>query len=216
MKSKKINFENMKIIDISWPITKNCTEYKNKKTVQFEFLKNFDQDNVRDSIITLGSHTGTHIDAPAHFLENGKTIDQINLEKFIGKAKVLDLTHVQEKITEQNLDQFYIVKDDIILLKTKNSLLSETQNFEPNFVYLEKSGAEFLAKKEVKTVGIDYLGIERNQPDHETHKILLEKEIVIIEGLRLKDATEKEYFFYCLPIFTVGLEAAPARAILIK
>jgi len=218
-KSKKINLKIMKIIDISWPISKNCTEYKNKNTVKFEFLKNFDQgdkDNVRDSVITLNSHVGTHVDAPAHFLKHGKTIDQINLEKFIGKAKILDLTYVQEKITELDLNQFYIVKNDIILLKTKNSLISETQNFVPDFVYLEKSGAEFLAQKEIKTVGIDYLGIERNQPEHETHKILFEKEIVIIEGLRLKNATEKEYFFYCLPIFTVGLEAAPARAILIK
>ena len=206
----------MKIIDISWPITENITEYKNKKTVKFELTKTFSENGVRDSIITLGSHTGTHVDAPAHFLDNGESINQIKLEKLIGKAKVLDLTSIKEKITEQDLKQFNIEKDDIILLKTKNSLLSPIQKFYPDFVYLDKSGAKFLKDKQIKAVGIDYLGIERNQPEHETHKLLLESGIYIIEGLRLKDAIEQDYNFICLPIFTINLEAAPARTILME
>ena len=206
----------MQIIDISWPITENTTEYKDKKTVKFTQTKNFPQDNSRDSIITLGSHTGTHIDAPSHFLEKGETTDKIDLATLIGDCRVLDLTHVEEKITKQDLEKFEIQKDDIILLKTKNSSISPTEKFNTNFVYLEKSGAKFLADKKIKCVGIDYLGIERSQPEHETHKILMENNIPIIEGLRLEKAKEKTYFFCCLPIFVKNLEASPSRAILIE
>jgi len=194
----------MKIIDISWPINNNITEYKDRKTI-----------NISEKIITLHPHTGTHIDAPAHFLKNGKTIDQIDLNRLIGKCRVLDFTEIEEKITEKDLEKHDIKKDEIILLKTKNSDLTITQKFDANFVYLEKSGAEFLVKKEIKSVGIDYLGIERDQPNHETHKTLLENDILIIEGLRLKNVEAKGYFFYCLPIYLENLDSAPARAILL-
>jgi arylformamidase len=205
----------MKIIDISWPITPNITEYKDRKTLKLEKYKEFEKDNVRETLITIHTHTGTHIDSPAHFLKDGKALDQLDLNKLMGECKILDLTSIEKKITKQDLEKFDIQKDEIILLKTKNSNLDPTEKFNPNFVYLEKSGAEFLASKKIKSVGIDYLGIERNQPNHETHKILLENEIPVIEGLRLKHITQKTGFFYCLPLFLPTLEAAPCRAILI-
>ena len=206
----------MKIIDISWPITQNITEYKDRKTLKLEKIKEYSKDNVSETLITIHSHTGTHVDAPEHFLGNKKTIEQIELNKLIGECKVLDLTNIEEEITKSDLEKFDIQTNDIILLKTKNSNLSATDKFNPNFVYLEKSGAQYLADKKIKCVGIDYLGIERNQPNHETHKILLENDIYIIEGLRLKDVNNKKYMFYCLPILIKGLDAAPARTILIK
>jgi len=190
----------MKIIDISWPISQDSTEYKDK----------------RDSVIKLNVHAGTHIDAPAHFIKNGKTIDKVDLNKVCGSCQVLDLTDVEEKITQKDLKKFNIKPNEIILLKTKNSNLAETGLFYPDFVYLEKTGAGYLADKKVKAVGIDYLGIEKNQPNHETHKILMKQDIPIIEGLRLKNIQAKNYFFYCLPLLLKNLEAAPARAILLN
>lgn len=204
------------IIDISWPITPDMTSYKNNKPVNFTHEKNFADHQVCDSKITLNSHTGTHIDAPSHFLANGVTIETISLQSLVGPCRVLDLTHVENKITNQDLKTFDIQADEIILLKTKNSLLENTAPFDTKFVYLDKTGAQFLADKKIKTVGIDYLGIEREQPDHETHCILFEQRITIIEGLRLMETIGGEsYILYCLPLAVNGLEAAPARAILI-
>ena len=206
----------MKIIDISWPITEKITEYKNKGTVKFNHFAIYQNRGFEESTICFGTHTGTHIDAPRHFIEDGKTIDQLPLEKFMGPCLVLDLTHVEEKITKEGLEKFAIKPGQIILLKTKNSLLEANAQFEPNFIYLDASGAEYLASLNIKTVGIDYLGVERNQAGHPTHKALLSKDIPIIEGLRLKDIIPKEYTFICLPLKLENLEAAPCRCILIE
>ncbi|MBD3231987.1 cyclase family protein [Candidatus Dependentiae bacterium] len=206
----------MEILDISWPISENITEYKNRKTVELKNIKNYQKDGVSETMIKFHSHTGTHVDACEHFLGNKKTVDQIDLQNLIGKCKVLDfITLEEDKITKSDLEKFEINKNDIILLKTKNSEFNPTDKFNPNFVYLDKSGAQFLADKKIKCVGIDYLGIERNQTNHETHKILLQNNIPIIEGLRLKNAIKKEYTLYCLPILIQVIDAAPARAILV-
>lgn len=207
----------MKIYDISWPISPAITEYKDKKTVVFEEIRNINRDGVRETAITLSSHTGTHIDAPSHFFKDGKTIDEIALDRFIGNAVVLDLIMVQEEITWDDLEAQgdKINKDQIILFKTVNSDLDENEKFTPHFVYLHESGAQYLVEKKVKAVGIDYLGIERSQPDHDTHKTLMHNDILVIEGLRLEAVPAGNYEMYCLPLYVIGLEAAPARAILI-
>ncbi|MBU4269652.1 cyclase family protein [Candidatus Dependentiae bacterium] len=205
----------MEIIDISWPITQSITEYKNKKYINIVQASDFKHDKVREKLITIHSHTGTHIDAPSHFLHHGKSLDQLDLSKFYGPCKVFDLSDIKEKITDKDLEKFNINENDIILLKTKNSVLHENINFTENFVYLDKSGAQYLANKKIKTFGFDYLGIERNQPEHNTHLFLLEAEIPIIEGLRLKDVIEDEYILCCFPILIKEADGAPARAILI-
>lgn len=204
----------MKVIDISWPISAEMTAYKDRKVVQLDAIKAFEKDGVRESIITIGSHTGTHIDAPSHFLKDGKTIDKIVLEKFIGECSVLDLSDVVDAITADHLSMYEIAPDDIILLKTMNSDYQPTDPFLKDFVYLDASGAQYLADQGVRAVGVDYLGIERNQPEHDTHTLLLQEEIPIIEGLRLAHVQEGYYSFICLPLAVQGIDGAPARAIL--
>ena len=203
----------MKVIDISWPLTEKMSGYKNKQTVSIEHAKTFQEHNVRESTIRINAHAGTHIDAPSHFIDTGKTSDAIALTQLIGPAQVLDLTHCSEKITAQDLMGYDIMPDDIILLKTQNSFLRADAPFDAEFVYLDMQAAAYLAQKKIKAVGIDYLGIERAQPEHETHITLMEHGIVIIEGLRLYHVTPGTYFFICLPL-ALSLEAAPARAIL--
>jgi len=205
----------MQIIDISWPITAQMTAYKDRSVVQIKPTKTFAQDQAREAIVTLGTHTGTHVDAPTHFIEDGETVDQVSLEKLIGRCRVLDLQNVQGGITRKDLAQHTIIPGEIILLKTTNSLLSDAQLFDPEFVYLAHSGAQYLVESKIKAVGIDYLGIERNQPAHKTHIELLKHEIPIIEGLRLALVDVGIYQFICLPLNMPGLEAAPARALLL-
>jgi arylformamidase len=201
-------------LDISWPITNDMTAYKDRHIVCITPTKEFAQDETRESLITLGSHTGTHIDAPAHFIDNGITIDQIAFTHLIGHCRVIDLSICHDKISAHDLEGHTIQANEIILLKTLNSMHAATAKFEPNFVYLATDAAEFLVHKKIRTVGIDYLGIERNQPKHETHRLLLSAGIAIIEGLRLGHVDAGSYKLICLPLLLSGLDAAPARALL--
>lgn len=205
-----------KIFDISWPIEELMTAYKDKKVVSVTATKSWEQHHARESLVQLGTHTGTHVDMPSHFVEHGQTLDQLDIKKLVGPCVVIDCMHVDDCIMIDDIPSDYALEDRIILFKTKNSLLSSTDAFVSNFVYLSAQTAAFLAQKNVRAVGIDYLGIERNQPEHETHLKLLEKAIPIIEGLRLIEIDPGEYFFCCLPLALKGLEAAPARAILMR
>ncbi len=206
----------MKIYDISWPISSATTGYKDKKIINFESTKSFDKDGSRETKITLSSHSGTHVDAPSHFLRDGKTIDQIDFSSIIGACKVFDMTAVSDGITSDHLENLNIQPHDIILFKTINSANQPTDTFTPHFIYLSASGAEYLVERKIRAVGIDYLGIERSQPDHPTHTLLFKHDITIIEGLRLDAVKQGSYFLCCLPLYTIGLEAAPARAVLIE
>lgn len=210
------------IIDISWPISPAMTSYKNNKPVVFTTTRTIEDSgtqlphtHMHETNVLCNTHTGTHVDAPSHKLLGAKNIDQISLIALIGPAVVLDLTQVQGGITEQDLASHQVLAGDIVLLKTTNSHLSSTAPFHAEFVYLAPSGAAWLAQKEIKAVGIDYLGIERKSPTHETHTLLLQKEIPIIEGLRLGHVEAGRYTCICLPLPLLGVEAAPARAILL-
>lgn len=206
----------MNFIDISWPISNQITTYKNKSDVKIESTKIYEKDGVRESKICMGLHTGTHIDMPCHFLKDGYSSSQLLFKKVNGECQVLDLTCVENKITAQDLMQFDI-KSDIILFKTKNSFLESDDKFNFDFVYLDKSGAEYLAKNfKLNLVGIDYLGIETKQPKHETHIQLFNANVLILEGLRLKEVESGFYNLICLPLKILNVDALPCRAILLK
>jgi len=204
----------MKIIDISMGIEPGMPVYKNQqeKKPKLIVLKDFSNSSSYESEMDINLHTGTHIDAPLHMIENGKTIERMDLAKLITWCKVLDFSYAEDCITKKDLESKSIKQGDFILLKTKNSLQEQISS---DFVFLEKSGAEYLSGKNIKGVGIDSLGIERSQPEHDTHIALLEREIIIMEGLRLGDVDEGEYFLIAMPIKIIGAEAAPARAILL-
>ncbi len=204
----------MKIIDISWPITLDMTAYKDKRVVAFNYTKTFEKDGARESVITLGSHSGTHVDAPSHFIAEGAPIHEVPIEATCGPCVVLDCTDVTESITDEVLREHDIEAGAIVLLKTRNSEYAVNGSFQYDFVYLAGSGAAYLAMRKIKAVGIDYLGIERQQPNHETHEHLMLNNITIIEGLRLANVDPGSYMLWCLPLRIQGLEAAPARAIL--
>lgn len=204
----------MNIIDISWPIRPTMTTYKDKKDVTFIATKTFERDHARESRLAVGCHTGTHIDAPAHFLPDGAPIQAMTLSSTVGPCKVLDMTYVKGSLEAEVFQQHDIDGGDIIICKTANSFLSADDPFNVSFVFVAASGARYLADKKIKAIGIDYLGIERNQPDHATHEIFMRADIAIIEGLRLEHVLPGKYFLWCLPLALHGLEAAPARAIL--
>jgi arylformamidase len=206
----------MKIVDISWPISNKMTQYKNKNAVVIEATKNFAQDKMRETAIHINSHTGTPIEAPAHYLPDGRTIDSIDLTQCCGRCQVVDMTFAEDSITDEHLSLLPIEANTIILFKTTNSELPDMAPFDPDFVYLAASGAEFLVEKKVKAIGFDYVGLERFQENHDSHQILMNHNIVIMEGLRLGMVHAGNYVLMCLPLAFMGIEAAPARAVLIQ
>ena len=157
-------------------------------------------------------HSGTHIDSPRHMIEEGKNVEHFNFEEILTPCKVLNLTEIEDRITADDLKKFDIKKDDFLLFKTKNSF----KNMPQSFIYLEKSGANYLVEKQIKGVGIDYLGIERSQPGHPTHKKILSNQITLIEGLVLREVESGNYKLILAPLKIEGAEAAPARVFLVK
>ena len=203
----------MAIYDVSMEIHDNMMVYKNKKEKQpkRKITHKYSKNGVNESKITLGLHTGTHIDAHLHMSENGDTIENVKLSKLISKVRVLDFTLFNDGITAEDLKKKDIKEGSFVFFKTRNSF---EDTFNRKFIYLKKSGAEHLRDKGLTGVGTDALGIERSQPGHPTHKTLMEGGIIIIEGLRLKDIKEGEYMMYALPLKIRGGDGAPARVVL--
>ena len=205
----------MQLFDISMEISEDIPVYNNQAEgkPKITVIRDFASGNAFESHIAMGLHTGTHIDAPLHMLPFGHNMKQYELSNFITECIVLDLKDASEKITDEDLRGKNIEPGSFVLLKTKNSYV---EGFDPEFVYLSVSGAEYLKELKVSGVGIDSLGIERSQPGHETHKVLLGSGIVILEGLRLSAVEEGVYQLIALPIKLQNTEAAPARAVLVK
>jgi len=202
------------IYDISMPLNKEVQVYKNKQEKKpiFTTDSDFSTGSAYESRLSMNLHTGTHIDFPLHMMEGGKTSDTFVLERIFSSALVVEINIKKNVISKSDLLDLDIKEKDIILFKTKNSFSDE---FISDFTYLDSSGAEYLAKKKVGGVGTDGLGIERAQLDHSTHKTLLSQGILIIEGLRLKDILPGRYELVLMPLSIQGVEALPARAVLI-
>ena len=205
----------MKIYDISLGISQGMPVYKGRDSKRpiVRIDSDFASGHVYETKLEMNMHTGTHIDSQLHVLERGETIDKLDLHKVVTKCKVFDFKNAEGKISAEHLSTKNIMEGDFILLKTKNSYLDILEN---EFIYLDKAGAQYLINKKVIGVGIDALGIERNQPEHETHTVLLGAGVVVLEGLQLKEIEEDEYLLVAAPLKIIGAEAAPVRALLIK
>lgn len=204
----------MKVYDISMPLHESMVTYKdNDNKPKLKVMSNHDNSSSHSTNIETNLHNGTHIDAPLHMMSGGETMEVYDLSRFVCSAKVLDMTHVTSKITKADLVSKDIKKDDFILLKTRNS---SEDFFNMEWISLAIDGAEYLVEIGINGVGIDALGIERDQPSHRTHISLMEKHIIILEGLRLAEIKEGNYELVALPLNISQVEAAPTRAVLIE
>lgn len=203
------------IYDISMDISHDMPVYKGKEEKRPKIIveQDFTKGSAYETRIEMNMHTGTHLDRSLHMIPEGTKVDSLRLNQVITKCKVLDLRKCVDKITAEDLKEKEICEGDFVLLKTRNSF---ENILEGDFIYVDNSGAEYLRDKKIKGVGIDSLGIERSQPEHPTHIKLLEADIVILEGLRLKEIEEGEYFLFAAPIAVPEAEAAPVRAVLIR
>lgn len=169
------------------------------------------------STITFGSHTGTHVDAARHFFDDGQTVDQIPPGKFVGPAILIAFDEPDRvSVGAADLLAHDLQNQKRVLIRTRNSGRLKNPEFDPKYVFLAPDGAEYLVSLGIELVGVDYLSIEQFHSGHHlTHRALLEKQIVIIEGLDLSEPEPGAYQLICLPLKLEGLDGAPARALLI-
>ena len=200
--------------DVTVPISARLPVWPGDPKVRLERSRFADGDNVVHSLrLHLGNHTGTHVDAPRHMLEDGATLDQIPIERWLGPARVLAVEAPQ--VGAEELAGVDLQGIDKLLFKTANAGKLHEPEFDTDFVALTPSGARLLVERGVRLVGIDYLGIEAySSEDFATHHILLGAGVLIIEGLDLARVPPGDYELLCLPLAIERGDGAPARVVL--
>jgi kynurenine formamidase/threonine dehydrogenase-like Zn-dependent dehydrogenase len=200
-------------IDVTVPIHDDMVHFPGDPAVRVETSKDLARgDNCRVSSLTLGTHTGTHVDAPAHFLLEGKGIDEVLADAMVGEARVLEV-EAAGAIDPAALARHEPQAGERILLKTRNSDRWGTDEFAGDYVYLGTEAARYLVERGVRTVGIDYLSIGGGSDGVQTHRELLAAGICIIEGLDLSQVSAGPCELMCLPLRIAHGDGAPARAL---
>lgn len=215
----------MKFIDISLPLKEGMVVWPGDE----EFEREEKRGTAITSRLDLSTHTGTHIDAPRHFLFNKPGVDSIVLKKLMGKCKVIEVrfpspgagegsrerSKSSQLIRVSDFVKFKIKAGDKILFKTRNSKLLRQKKFTSDYISLSLEAAKYLASQKIDLVGIDYYGIEaKSASGHPVHKALLKAGIVIVEGLDLSKVSPGNYSLAALPLKISGADGSPARAIL--
>jgi arylformamidase len=203
-------------IDISVPLYTGMVHWPDNPPVRIERMQDLSRgDAANVSKIELGAHTGTHMDAPRHFLQDGAGLDEMPLDASIGKARVINIEHPQA-ILPAELELHNLQAGERVLFRTRNSERCwKDDRFVEDFVYISAAAAQYLVERQIRTIGIDYLSVGGYVYDGvETHQILLSAGIWLIEGLNLSAVKPGTYELVCLPLRVAGADGAPARAIL--
>ncbi len=206
-------------IDVTAPLDPSITPvYEGNAPIQFNFIYDMNRGDPLDlSGYSIGAHSGTHVDAPMHFIRGGAPIDQVPIATLIGPALVINIDPSVVAITADELNRYPWRGAERILFRTRNSVNQwmVDPHFHRDFTFLAPDAAQLLADAGVKLVGIDYLSIEGfGSTTFRTHIILLGHGIPVVEGLDLRAVHPGEYDFIVLPLKILGHEAAPARAVL--
>jgi arylformamidase len=209
----------MRIYDVSVGISPQMPVWPGDSPVRVERVREIAKGaNANVSRLECGVHVGTHVDAPSHFIDGAATVETLSLDLLNGEAYVADLPEA-EVLDAETLESAGIPPGARrVLFKTRSSEFwpGEGSEFRADFVGVDKSGAEWLVKEEVRLVGIDYLSIAPYKQSRPTHRVLLEAGVVVVEGLDLSVVESGHYTLHCLPLKLIGSDGAPARAILVE
>jgi arylformamidase len=207
-------------VDLTQTLANGMTVYVGDPVPSMKRYKTLEKNGVNLTLLTLGSHTGTHVDAPIHFVKGGKAVDQLPAEQFVGEGVVLDLSSKPpgSGIAAADLEGYsdQVAEGTIVLIYTGFSKRWSDPRARRKFTYIEGSGAEWLVRKKVKAVGIDYLSVEKfGAKKPVAHTTLLSSGITIIESLNenLAKLLGRRVLFVCLPIKLAGGDGAPSRAL---
>jgi len=207
-----------RIFDISVPIRTGGLIYPGNPEIDVSLQQAVAKGaSANVSTVRFGSHTGTHVDASRHFFDDGQPVDRIPLERLIGPALLVRFDDDVRSVGVAELRGKDLEQHKRILLRTRNSALLSQPQFVGDYTFLAPDGAQYLVDNGVELVGVDYLSIEQfHSGHHRTHRTLLERSVVIVEGLDLSVPPAGEYEFICLPLRLAGCDGAPARAVLIS
>jgi arylformamidase len=209
----------MPIYDVTVPVCNELPTWPGDPGVQIDDWRILSKDGANVSGLCFGAHTGTHVDAPAHFIEGAAKVESLPLDSLIGEAEVIEVPRDRPAVDEAFVTAKCAPGTTRFLFKTRNSAFwSESHpEFHNDFTYLDLDAAKKLVQQGLKLVGIDYLSIEKfGQEKHETHVALLSHGVVILEGLNLSEVPAGRYELICLPLrlrTSLG-DGAPARAVL--
>ena len=206
-----------RVYDVSMPLRDGGLIYPGDPEIRLRAHSSIARgDPANVSALELGSHSGTHVDAPSHFIAGGAPVDRIAIGRLVGPAIVLDLPGALPAVGAAELAAHDLHGQRRVLLKTRNSARAGRPGFTSDYCALAPDGAEHLLDRGVELVGIDYLSVERfGSEDFAVHHLLLDRGVVIVEGLDLTAVPPGVYQFICLPLRLEGLDGAPARAVLI-
>ena len=199
--------------DVSLPITEEMVVYPGKPGPSIKRYASVPRDKVNESILTLGSHTGTHVESKLHLRNGREGAAYLPLDHFYGKCRIFDLTMVEDEIHRQDLEEFEIGPEEIVLIKTRNSTLGYVK-FHENYVHLKMDAAEYLVNAGIKTLGFDYLSVKKLEGDDEVRELLINNTTLFL-GLNLAGIPAGEYTFLGLPL-RIDTDGAPARVILVR
>ena len=208
----------MQIYDVTVPISDDTPVYEGDPNVQIETVNAIERgDAANVSRLCCGFHTATHVDAPNHFIESARRVHELEFEKLIGVCRVVEIDETVLAIEAKHITNLAGVER--VLFKTRNSdfWTDFSQGFRKDFTYIAPDAAKALVDLGIKLVGVDYLSVEKfGAETFDTHLTLLEKEVVIIEGLDLREVPAGDYELICLPLKIIGGagDGAPARTIL--
>jgi arylformamidase len=209
----------MTIFDITVGISPDLPVWPGQQSIILEQVESIDQGaHANVSRLAMSVHTGTHVDAPHHFLNDHRSVDQLSLDVLTGQCYVLDLSTLEGHVTSGVLSSAGIPPDTSrLLIKTKNSQLwrANEREFYPGFQAVTEDGAQWLVENGIKLIGVDYLSIAPFKQSVPTHTILFKAGIIALEGINLSEINQGGYFLYCLPLKLIGADGAPARVILI-
>lgn len=208
----------MRIYDITLTISPSIPVWPGDPPIDLQRVSKMEAGDICNvTRMNLSVHTGTHVDAPYHFLPKGKTVETLDLKTLTGRAYVADLSSV-DVITAAAIEAAEIPpRTKRVLFKTRNSAhwAKGQPEFNPHYVAISPDGAKYLVERGVKLVGVDYLSVAPFEDVAPTHQILLKAGVIIVEGLELSKVAQGRYTFYCLPLKIAKADGAPARAMLI-
>ena len=207
----------MKLIDVTVPLDATLPTYPNNTPFSLEPIKRLSRgDSSNVSTLHMSVHSGTHVDAPRHFFDDGAGTEALALDLLMGRVRVIEVAS-RTGIAAEDLAGEDLSEDVRILIKTRNSQLWGSAEFRADYVGVTESGAQHLVAHGIKLVGVDYLSVEKfKTPGAPAHHVLLGNGTIVIEGLNLRDVEPGIYDLYCLPLRIVGSDGAPARVVLRK
>jgi arylformamidase len=210
----------MKIFDISLTISPALPVWPGDPPIELEQVESMDRGaHANVSHFSAGVHVGTHVDAPHHFMNDGRTVEQLPLDVLTGPCYVVQLPGGVEAITAEALEGTSLPNDTTrILFGTSNSRFwsQGEAGFQEEFVAVTEDGADWLVQRGIRLVGVDYLSVAPYGDSVPTHQALLKAGVVVVEGLDLSAVPRGFYELYCLPLKLLGADGAPARAILVR